>query len=451
MKGRPRPTSEAARHHRFLTRSLAVALGAVLAAACDLAEVEIPLGDPVVVVHAVMRPDLPVSSYGRQFVVLERSFTGTVDFPYTIDGTIPVGGSPPIPLESATVYVRNLDFTADNCADTTMFSETPGDFRLPNLAGVYWSPPLCPGMRPGDRLELTIVTPAEQRVTGVTRLPGMASGFFTVAGDSLPFEADSVATVNRDRDTLRIHIEPVAGRLLQIDMFHIGELDLFLEPDKKPTAKLLVDTVAVALPCDLTDVFAQGEGDDLLRAGRDYLMSVALTDANYYDFTRSSNNQFTGRGFINHLTGGVGVFGSLVATSTRLHVVGDFDDPRDGKYRLRGEVQGVEVDATVGVYSYRSTDSTELSAFLDGDWIQERSGVWESWQVEARSIEGFWSENRLLMVTYQKRIEVKPSMMRIVLRGTRVPDQSFGVGVVDSAGLGSATLGTLTATRLREP
>ena len=46
-----------------------------LAATCEVAEVEIPFGDPVVVVHGVVRPDLPSSSYGCQFVVLERSFT----------------------------------------------------------------------------------------------------------------------------------------------------------------------------------------------------------------------------------------------------------------------------------------------------------------------------------------------------------------------------------------
>lgn len=449
MKGPLRPTSEAMRHRQFLTRSLLFSCGAVLVAACELAEVEIPLGDPVVVVHGVMRPDLPLGSYGSQFIILERSFTGTVDHPYTVGSVIPTEGSPKIPLDSATVQMRNLDYTADGCADTTTFSEVPGDFRLPDLPGVYWSPPLCPGMRAGDRLELTVLTHDGQRITGVTRVPGMTGAHYIVAGDSLPFGTDSVKTVNRDRDTVRIHVDAVAGRLLQIDMFRLGDLDMFLAPDRIPTAKLLVDTVSVTLPGNLTDVFAQGEGDDLMRAGRDYLMTVSLTDSNYYDFTRSSNNKFTGRGFINHLTGGVGVFGSLVATSTRLHVVGDFDDPRDGVYRLQGTVQGVDVDATVTVYAYRSTDSTELSAFLDGDWIQERYAVWEPWQVENKSIDGYWDEDRLMMVIYQKRIEFKSSMMRVVVRGIRTPGRSFDVGVADSLAFDSFTLGTLTATQER--
>jgi hypothetical protein len=134
-------------------------------------------------------------------------------------------------------------------------------------------------------------------------------------------------------------------------------------------------------------------------------------------------------------------------------VVGALDDPRDGVYRLRGNVQGVDVDATLTVYAYRSTDSTELSAFLDGDWLQERNGVWEPWQVQSRSIDGYWDEDRFLMVIYQKRITLFPlreTMMRLVLRGTREPGESFGVGVADSTGLRSLTLGMLMATQQLE-
>ena len=432
-----------------LTRLLLLSCTAAVIAACDLAEVEIPLGEPVVVVHGVMRPDLPSGSYGCQFVMLERSFIGEIDFPWTVDGAIPNDGEPPVPIDGATVRLTNLEYTVDNCGDTTSLSQTPGDYRLPDLAGVYWTPPLCPGMRAGDRLELTVLTPEGISITGVTRLPGIADAYFTVAGGSLSFGTDSVTTVNRDRDTIRIHIDPIVGRLIQIDMFRVGELDMFLAPDKIPTAQLLIDTVSVSLPGNLTDVFARGEGDDLLRAGRDYVMTVSLTDTNYYDFTRSSNNKYTGRGFINHLDGGVGVFGSLVATSTRLHVVGEFDDPRDGVYHLTGTVQDVDVDATLTAYAYRTSDSTELSAFLDGDWLQMQFGEWQPWHVENKSIDGHWEGNRLLLIVYQQRIEpqARNSMMRLLVRGIREPSGSFGVGVADSMAIRTVILGMLTATQ----
>ena len=433
-----------------MIRSLTPALCVVLAGACTLTEVEIPLGETVVVVHAVVRPDHPSASYGRQFVVVEKSLTGTIDYPYELAGTVPVGGSPPIPIEGTTVYVTNLDFSTDECPDTTAFSSVSGDYRLAELPGVYWSPPYCPSMRAGDRLELVVETPEGDTVRGVTRLPGMEHSSFTIAGDSLPFGTDTVVTVNRDRDTIRVDVDPIAGRLLQIDMLRVGLLDIIPGWDEYTTARLLVDTVAVQLPGDLPDVFARGEGDDLLRAGRDYIMSVSLTDTNYYDFTRSRNNRYTGRGLLNRLSGGVGVFGSLVATSTKIHVIGDFDDPRDGVYQLRGTVQGVEVDATLTAYAYRSSDTTEMSAFLDGDWLQKRGGEWQPWRIEEKSVDGLWEEDRLSVYVYQEKIEFRPSMMRVLLRGVRTPGESFAVAVADSIAYRTLNLGTLTAIQQRD-
>ncbi len=75
--------------------------------ACDLTPVEIPLGDPMVVVHGVMRSD-----QSHQFIVVERSFTGEVEETF-LGYTIPTEGAPAIPLEGATVRVTNLDVPDD--------------------------------------------------------------------------------------------------------------------------------------------------------------------------------------------------------------------------------------------------------------------------------------------------------------------------------------------------
>ena len=48
---------------------LILALLGILSA-CDLSEVEVPVGEPIVVVQGVMRPDLPEQFGGRQFVVV---------------------------------------------------------------------------------------------------------------------------------------------------------------------------------------------------------------------------------------------------------------------------------------------------------------------------------------------------------------------------------------------
>jgi hypothetical protein len=41
-------------------------------------------------------------------------------------------------------------------------------------------------------------------------------------------------------------------------------------------------------------------------------VTVSAVDANYYDWYRTNNDPFSGRGVINRVTGGFGVFGSLV-------------------------------------------------------------------------------------------------------------------------------------------
>jgi hypothetical protein len=135
------------------------------------------------------------------------------------------------------------------------------------------------------------------------------------------------------------------------------------------SSRIFVDTTAVTLPGDLIDAFYYASGDDVFNGGRSYVMTAALSDTNYYDFARSRSNQLTGRGFINHLVGGIGVFGSLVSQSTSVWVVSDIDDEREGHYRLQGEVQGVDIDVVLSIYLKRPLPDTELSAFLNGDWI----------------------------------------------------------------------------------
>ena len=444
MNGLRRSTSDASQYRRILLRASIITVGAVLAAACDLTEVEIPVGEPVVVVHGIMRPD-----EAHQYVIVENALIGTVNLPYRGNAQVPTLGGPRTPVLGATVQVTNLDFPEDSCDNPVAFIDRhPGLFYTAN--GVYFSPTACPPMRAGDKLALTIETLEGDTITGVTRVPGIETAWMVASDDSLPFGTDSVTTFNRDRDTLRVHVEPVAGRLLQLDIHRRGDFNQSVEEDHDQGTKILVDTMSVSLPGDLLDVFRQGEGDDVFRAGSNYVVSVAVTDSNYFDFARSRSNQYTGRGFLNRLSGGIGVFGSLAATSTMLKVVGEFDDPRDGVYRLQGEIQGVNVDVTLTAYAVRTEDSTEFSAFLDGDWLQIQFGAWRPWYVESRSVDGTWIGEAFSIVMYQPIVDVKPSMIRLLLRGTRKPAESFGVGVSHSTALHSDTLGTLTATQERD-
>ena len=58
---------------------LCVLLLATGLSACDLSEVVVPVGEPVVVVHGVIRPDLPEEFRNRQYILVERSLTGLLN------------------------------------------------------------------------------------------------------------------------------------------------------------------------------------------------------------------------------------------------------------------------------------------------------------------------------------------------------------------------------------
>jgi len=417
---------------------------AALFAACDLSVVEIPEGEPVVVVHGVMRPDLEY-----QFVVVEQSFTGTIDSEYGHGATIPTEGPPPLPIENAIVTVTNLDMPDDSCGNPVRLVRDPGVNEVTPFPGVYWAPSMCPTMRPGDRLELYVETADGEVVTGTTTLPGMNSASIEILGETYPLGLDTVLEFNRDRDVLRVHVDPISGRLLQIDVMRVGELDMRGGVDVWPGARLFADTMDVAIPGDLVDASGFSEGNDVFRAGRRYMLRASVTDSNYYDFGRSKNNRFTGRGLINHLDGGLGVFGSLAGASIGLRTEGIVDDEREGTYLLNGVIQGVTVAARLTVYTARSADVTDVSGFLDGDWLYLGVGAegvaeWKTWPVEKREVNGTLDGVGFHLIHFQRRGD---GMGRISLRGDFKADGAFTFGVSDSLGISSNLLGTLLVRR----
>jgi hypothetical protein len=422
-------------------------LGSLLAAsACELPEVVIPEGDPIVVVHGIMRPDVD-----RQYIVVERTFTGTIDYQYDIAPIVPTEDGPLVPIEGALVLVENTSVAEDTCGSAVTFlEELSPEYRMP---GVYWAPGGCPIMRPGDQLSLTIETDKEEVVTGTARVQGMNAAFMSIAGDTVSFDADTVVDFNRDRDTLRVWVEAEAGRLLQVEVLRYGELDAVVGLDIEPGSKVFADSTGAALPGDLIDIFERADGEDVFRAGRHYLISAALTDTNYFDFARSRSDPFTGRGFINRLEGGIGVFGSLVAASARIKTHGDMDDPREGVYRLEGDLVGVDIDATLSVFLARSVDESELSGFLNGDWFEQGAGpggtlVWQPSEAHYLDVDGDFAGEDFQAVLYVvSEGALKSEMQKIRLSGTRVPGRPFTTQVEELRGTRALPLGTLTMTQ----
>jgi hypothetical protein len=338
-------------------------LAGIAALGCEFGEVTIPNADPIVVVQAVMRPDLP-----RQWVLVEQTLSGAA----AVDsGAVVIpGDAPQLPVVGATVTVRNRSDAGDPCG-TTVFVERPGD-GPPESPGVYWSPVGCPSMGAGDTLELRVAAPSGA-VTGTTVIPGVGAFVLGVGRDSVVMPGRRLE-LNRDVDTVFAEAVGATGRALQIEV---------RRPDvtgaSAPGFWFVVDSTAITVPGNLPDFFTAFQEDTstipeefppVFAAGRYYAVTVAHGDERYFDFVRSGNIPPSGRGFINRLEGGLGVFASMIAATSDLRVVGSIDDAREGTYRLSGTLLGTPVDASLELYvATADADSTEASTFVSGSWL----------------------------------------------------------------------------------
>jgi len=269
----------------------------LLLAGCELTEVTIPEGVPTVIVQAVLsarRPD--------QFVVVERSLVGA-PVAGSSEQRIPPG-EPRDPITGATVILTHEGPSA--CAGRADTLRPPSP-----TSGVYRTAQVC-ALEPGDRVSLRVVTPEGDVVTGSTVIPGARMVSVRLATESA--QEGQIIDLDRLRDTIRIAVDPILARALQVEVRWRSEPDslVFYVP---------TDTLGIAIPADLYNPFAGDSGQAVFEVGREYALGVAVTDTNYYDFVRSRSDPFTGRGFLNHLEGGVGVFGSVATYTYYLRVV----------------------------------------------------------------------------------------------------------------------------------
>jgi len=416
------------------TRLTILFLIALAATSCEFDEVAIPDGEPLVVVYSVVRPDRD-----RQWVLVEQTLTGSTAQEDTASSVIP-GDEPPVPITGATVTITNLTLTTDPCGQTS-FTETPADPGLARSLGLYWGPANCPTMRGGDTLLLRVETADGLIVTGRTEVVDANNMFLRANGTSVDVPGPSLL-MNRDLDTLEAEVDAQFGRSVHVEIARPDSLNVL-----DPHFFMFLDTTAITVPGNLVNFFDEFFDDDddstsndspesIFEAGRYHTVTVALVDDHFFDYMRTGNTPLSGRGFVNHIEGGMGIFGCLTAAANEVKVVGDLDDDREGVYQLIGTVNGVAVDIELELYvANAGLDTTRIGAFVEGDWV---FGALET------SAGGIFEGGDMALTIYQVDPANPDSVAAILIGGSPGTGGSFSLSAYDRQ---LNQVGTLTATR----
>jgi hypothetical protein len=274
---------------------VALALGVVGGTGCEFNHTTVPPGAEQPVVHAVLNPGRSV-----QRVLVERTLTGRVEIPPDLkfDAEDPIVSGGGVPISGARVVVYGP-------TDSAVLAERPprsGSQGTGLYEFVNGTEPAPGDARPtlevlrGVRYHLRVTTPEGRVVTGTTTVP-----------DATPVSAlANPESFNRDVDSVFVFWDavPLAARYqLRIESPH-GPFALFVDSLEYLVSGSLRNLFAERLPMVFQPGFTQA-------------FQIGAVDANFYDYFRSFNSPFTGSGIINHLDGGVGLFGSYVLVRYR--------------------------------------------------------------------------------------------------------------------------------------
>jgi hypothetical protein len=279
-------------------KAMATAIAVIALGACELSNTVIPRTTPAIVIHAVLNTAQTV-----QQVLVERSLTGTQVTGTSFDPDSPIAGNG-IPISGAVVTLTDSHGLA-----------LAGVERRP-ASGVYeiTLDPSRPAIVPGERYNLS-VSAEGTTVTGSTVVPLIAPNRF-----------ENFKTFNRDHDSVHVDAPDTAAfRGLWATISTPFESFSILSADRH----LVIDgQVRNPNTNDLLRVFYPGWQQTL---------TVVVADTNVYDYYRSGNDPFTGTGLISHLSGGLGLFGSVVQIAqTSYDVIQDpTGDPIEGRYTRR--------------------------------------------------------------------------------------------------------------------
>jgi hypothetical protein len=253
---------------------------AALCAACEIDRTAIPRTDPQLALHGVLSATAP-----SQVVLLERTRTGRVQvFAPPFDLGDPVVSDEGIAESGAQVMLLLPDGTTSLAREdnlTRVDGKGQGIYRF---------------SIPGSQLQRS----ATYRLT-VRTVKGEVLSAETSVPEGSPATAAALGTMDRSRDTLVLSWPATPGArsyFVRIET-PLGPRSFFTESTEVRLPGLLRNTEREELPHVFFPGFAQA-------------VTVSAVDSNFYDWYRTHNDELSGEGLINRVSGGLGVFGSLV-------------------------------------------------------------------------------------------------------------------------------------------
>jgi hypothetical protein len=330
--------SDPSRNTRRLARVAILALG--LSAACELAKIEIPSSPSSVVIHGVLSGSAPY-----QTLLIERTLTGETAGPFvyvgdgplgTIDPAEPIESDGGIPESNAVVTMTlpsGQILTAPELANALQSRRGLGVYRF-SLAGS--------ALVPGGVYKLRVSTLEGEVLTAQTIVPTVP-----------PLVTAPMATFDRDSDTLAVAwtAKPGARNYYVTINSPYNSWWAFTDSTHLSLAGGLRNTTTD----NLAHVFIPGFQQTV---------SVSAVDLNVYDYYRASNGGFTGAGIITHVTGGLGLFGSVITMSRNLlNVTAPTVRPVEGTWRL-------VPDPLVGLYGGQA-DVQSMTIYIESPAARE--------------------------------------------------------------------------------
>jgi hypothetical protein len=249
-------------------------------AACEIEEIAIPRTESRVAMHAVLS-----ATAETQVVLLERTRDGSFDIlAGGFDLADPLVSDEGIAESGAIVHLTTPDGSMLVAReDRTVRQDRKGQgiyrFDLPGSALVR-----------NGRYELRVQTTDGTILTAETSVP---------EGTAAPAATERV--FDRSSDEVVLEWPSVTGArsyLVRIES-PFGPRWFF------------TDTTFVRLTGDLRNIEIAGIPRVFI-PGFPQAVTVSAVDSNFYDWYRTHNNVFSGEGIISRVTGGIGVFGSLV-------------------------------------------------------------------------------------------------------------------------------------------